>query len=96
MIRHFDGKNGPQISAQAQRGAVWAVEWTWRKHRICLTAKEAERVREIWKRWYKRRGWKVSGHRAYHPLDKVEHMRSPAVCNVVKYDPHTRSVLDVR
>jgi hypothetical protein len=96
VIRHFDGTNGEQITMQSKRGAIWAVEWTWRKHRICLTAKEAERVREVWKQWYERCGWVVSGHRAWHPTDRLQHQRSPAVCNVVKYDPKSRSVVDVR
>jgi len=96
VIRHFDGSNAEQITMQSKRGAIWAVEWTWQKHRICLTAKEAERVRGIWKRWYERRGWIVKGHRAWHPTDRIQDKRSPAVCYVVKYDPVTRSKLDHR
>ena len=96
MIRHFDGRNAEQIVMQSKLGAIWAVEWTWRKHRICIYLKDAEKARENWKRWYRRQGWIVSGHRAVHPSDKLQHMRSPAVCNIVKYDPKTRSVVDVR
>jgi hypothetical protein len=95
VIRHYDGTPdcAAKISAQSKRGAIWAVEWTWRKHRICLTNDEAQRVRGIWKEWKARHGWTkytTAGHRLQSPDGKRE------VCNVVKYDPHTRKVLEVR
>jgi hypothetical protein len=96
VIRHFDGTNAEQITMQSRRGVIWVVEWTWKKHRICLTAAEAERVRKVWKDWYKRRGWQVVGRFAYHPSDRIQHQRSPAVCVIRKYDAISRRVLDAR
>lgn len=92
VIRHHDGsiESAQKITSQSKRGAIWAVEWTWRKHRICLTAAEAERVRGVWKRWKERSGLDLRGHRVFRNGAASE------TCNVVKYDPHTRKVLDVR
>lgn len=89
MIRHFDGKNAEQISAQSKRGAIWAVEWTWKKHRICLTRQQAEKAKRAWTLWHKRLGWKQYGRSFLNPeTGKRE------VCVVVKYDPHTRKVIE--
>jgi len=90
MIRHYDGTNGEQIRMQSKRGAIWAVEWTYRKHRICLTAQEAERVRRVWIEWKKRRGEDVRGHRVFRDGKAAE------VCKIVKYDAMTLEVLDLR
>lgn len=92
VIRHFDGTPdcAAKISAQSKRGAIWAVEWTKRKHRICLTAQDAERVRSVWKRWKERQGLTVRGRHVFRDGRPVE------VCNIVKYDPATREVLDTR
>lgn len=97
MIRHFDGTSdtAQKISAQSKRGAVWVVQWTWQGHRICETRKEAERVKEVWRAWYKKIGWRVIGDRAFPPgfgnngvvSDLVGHVH---VCYVAKYDPQTR------
>jgi hypothetical protein len=89
VIRHYDGTNAEQISAQSKRGAIWAVEWTHKKHRICLTRKDAEKAQRAWVAWKKRLGWNVIGHRARSEDGKREG------CFIVKYDPHTRKVLEV-
>lgn len=75
---------------QSKRGIIWVVEWTYQKHRICITQAQAEKARTAWKEWKKRQGWRVTGHRAY----KKPHV--PQICNIVKYDAVTRKVLDVR
>lgn len=84
MIRHFNGKNAGRISHQAQRGKIIALEWTWRKHRICLTRKRADRGRRAWQEWYRRQGWDVIGSRATNPETGERH-----VIEVTEYDPKT-------
>jgi hypothetical protein len=91
MIRHHDGTNdsAQKISAQSKRGAIWAVQWSWRKHRIVLTRGEAEKAKRAWSAWKERLGWKKLGRYYLNPdTGKRE------VCNVVKYDPQTRKVID--
>jgi len=61
VIRHRDGTDDTdaKISAQAKRGQIIAVCWWPTGHRITGTKKEAERVAQVWKRWYERLGWTV-------------------------------------
>ncbi len=87
MIRHYDGtpECARKISAQSKRGAIWTVEWTWRQHRICLTKTAADKAKINWRRWKERQGWKFIGTKAVDPETGQEH-----VCQVKKYDPHSR------
>jgi hypothetical protein len=43
-----------------RRPKIYAVVWTWRKHRIVKTKKRGTEVLKVWKRWYERQGWKVT------------------------------------
>ena len=38
---------------------IYAVAWTWRKHKIHKTKKRCEERLRVWKRWYERQGWTV-------------------------------------
>lgn len=83
FVRHYNGRNSGRISLQAKRGNIWAVEWTWRKHRICRTEREATEARRHWQAWKRRQGWTVAGNRATSPTGHQE------VCEVTRYDPQT-------
>jgi len=92
-IRHYDGTPdcAERIAAQSLRGSIKAVVWTWQKHRICPTLKEAEHALKVWKRWYERRGWtvmnvRVLGHasaRAIEPGTNKMH-----ACTIQEYNPN--------
>ena len=45
-----------------RRKKLYAVAWTWRKHRIVKTKKRGNEVLKVWKRWYERQGWTVRSH----------------------------------
>jgi hypothetical protein len=50
--------------------------WSWKRHRHVPTKKEANRLMRVWRAWYERKGWKVTGtasdgYRAYHPDHNV-------------------------
>jgi hypothetical protein len=67
----YDGSNLDKLRAQARNGRIYAVVWTWRKHRVVKTKREGQRLLRVWKTWHERRGWTVksgdSGYRAYPP-----------------------------
>jgi len=48
------GKQGP-----SRKRPIYAVAWTWRKHKIHKTKKRCEQRLKVWKRWYERQGWTV-------------------------------------
>lgn len=58
-------------------GTPCVLAWTWRKTRRFGSKGEAERKLKVWKAWYERRGWRVtgslkSGYVAYAPDYEVE------------------------
>jgi hypothetical protein len=84
-IRHYDGTNYWPILAQSKRNKIYAVEWTFRKHRITITKSEALRVERVWKDWHRRCGWLVQKNVATHP--ETNELRAVAVRI---YDAHSK------
>ena len=80
------GKQGP-----SRKRPIYAVAWTWRKHKIHKTKKRCEQRLKVWKRWYERQGWTVrrmgTGYWADGP-DGEKH-----VISLHEYDRETRARL---
>ena len=55
----------------ARRKKIYAVAWSWRKHKIHKTKKRCEQRLRVWKAWKERQGWTVmkfaSGYLAIAP-----------------------------
>ena len=43
----------------ARRKKIYAVAWSWRKHKIHKTKKRCEERLKVWKAWKERQGWTV-------------------------------------
>lgn len=43
-----------------RKDRIYAVCWTWKKHRIVPTKKRGEEVLRVWKRWKERQGLSIS------------------------------------
>lgn len=65
-------------------GTPTLLIWTWRKRRRFPSKKAAEAKLKVWKRWYERCGWTVTGNAsrgyiAYAPdYDASVHWRVPS------------------
>ena len=74
MIRHYSHPDDVwPILAQAKRGRVWVVFWTWRGHRVVLTKAKGAQVVKAWKNWHRRKGWEIRGDIATHPETGERH-----------------------
>lgn len=91
-IRRLEGNSPEQlakIQAQALRGAIWVLYWSYKQHRIFPTRKEAEASLSSWKRWKERHGWRVWGYGGSTYAGPPDEIMSREVCHIRKYDSRT-------
>lgn len=82
---------------------IYAVVWTWKKHRVVKTKKRGMQAARAWKWWYERQGWRVrslgqglEGYLAYAPDYSYEDWNDHGpdarvhVCSVHTYDAETK------
>jgi len=55
----FGSVCGSGKQRSSRKRPIYAVAWTWRKHKIHKTKKRCEQRLKVWKRWYERQGWTV-------------------------------------
>ncbi len=66
---------------------VYALVWTWRKHKLVKTKALGTRKMRAWKKWQERNGWKVTNHETGYFASRAGELQSMSLHS---YDASTK------